>query len=312
MNLHEYWRDLIQFYFKLFGIYMKFVRIYCESIWKYAHRRTAAHRCTARQPHTAALPHTAAHCRTLPHTAAHCRTLPGSRTLLQALPHTTSRTAAHGQVHCRTHPRALPQTSEHTAVHCRTAAHCRAHCHTLLRTPRTLHELKCHTPHTAHSRAPQLSWIKSIIFECVWINVDLCELMWIYMNSYKSKRSDLDVHELTSILTWFYLILCQIIWFIPNLSEFIWLYVLNLFENMHTARLPHTAAPLDSRTLPRTAALPDTAVRSAANCSTLHEFECQTAAHRTQHTAHRTQSHTANNMDLIQINLIKTNVCKGI
>jgi hypothetical protein len=63
-------------------------------------------------------------------------------------------------------------------------------------------------------------------------------------------------------------------------------HVLNLFENMHTtAGLPHTAAPLDSRTLPRalmdsrtlphTAALPDTAVRFAAHCRTLHEFECR-------------------------------------
>jgi hypothetical protein len=83
-------------------------------------------------------------------------------------------------------------------------------------------------------------------------------------------------------------------------------YVLNLLENMLTAGLPHAAAPLDSCTLPRavldgrtllhiaarTAALPYTAIRSAANCSTLHEFEW-----RTPHTTHRTQSHTANNMN---------------
>ena len=88
-------------------------------------------------------------------------------------------------------------------------------------------------------------------------------------------------------------------------------YVLNLFENMHTAGLPLTAAPLDSRTLPRalpdsrtlpptlqhTAALPDTAVHSAAHCRTLHEFECRTPAHRTPHTAHRTQTHTIINMN---------------
>jgi hypothetical protein len=74
-------------------------------------------------------------------------------------------------------------------------------------------------------------------------------------------------------------------------------YVLNLFENMHTDGLPHTVALMDSRTLPRsllisrtlphtlphTAALPESAVRSAAHCCTLHEFEC-----RTPHTAHRT------------------------
>ena len=73
--------------------------------------------------------------------------------------------------------------------------------------------------------------------------------------------------------------------------------------------MPHTAAPLDSRTLPRalldsrtqpralphTAALPDTAVRSAAH----YAAHCMNsnAAHRTPHTAHRTQSHTAINMN---------------
>jgi hypothetical protein len=68
-------------------------------------------------------------------------------------------------------------------------------------------------------------------------------------------------------------------YFIPNVYE----YVLSLFKNMLTAVLPHTAAPLGSRTLPRalpdnrtlphtlphTAALPDTAVRLAAHCCTL-------------------------------------------
>jgi hypothetical protein len=82
---------------------------------------------------------------------------------------------------------------------------------------------------------------------------------------------------------------------------------LNLFENMRTAGLPHAAAPLDSRTLPHAlpdsrtllhtaahpAALPYTAIRFAANCSTLHEFECcilhtacctpHTVAHRNEH-----------------------------
>jgi hypothetical protein len=44
--------------------------------------------------------------------------------------------------------------------------------------------------------------------------------------------------------------------------------------------LPHTAA--------RTAALPDTAMHFAANCSTLHTFECCTrhTAYRIPHTAH--------------------------
>ena len=51
---------------------------------------------------------------------------------------------------------------------------------------------------------------------------------------------------------------------------------------------PHTAA----HTMPRTAALPDKAVRSAAHCHTLHKFECCTP-----HTAHHTQPHTAIHMN---------------
>jgi hypothetical protein len=84
-----------------------------------------------------------------------------------------------------------------------------------------------------------------------------------------------------------YLKLYDLLRFFSNVYK----YDFNLFENMHTARQPHTAAPLldsrtlpqallDSRTLPltatRTVALPDTTMRSAANCSTLHVLECCT------------------------------------
>jgi hypothetical protein len=74
---------------------------------------------------------------------------------------------------------------------------------------------------------------------------------------------------------------------------------------MLTAGLPHTAVMLESYTLPRallddsrtllhtlphTAALLGTAVCFAAHRRTsLHEFECRTAAHRALHTVH---SHT--------------------
>jgi hypothetical protein len=44
--------------------------------------------------------------------------------------------------------------------------------------------------------------------------------------------------------------LFQIICFIPNLYE-LYEYVCSLFENILTSGLPHAAAPLDSRTLPR-------------------------------------------------------------
>jgi len=59
-------------------------------------------------------------------------------------------------------------------------------------------------------------------------------------------------------------------YFIPNVYE----YVLSLFKNMLTAVLPHTAAPLGSRTLPRALpdnrtlphTLPHTAAHTAAHC----------------------------------------------
>jgi hypothetical protein len=87
-------------------------------------------------------------------------------------------------------------------------------------------------------------------------------------------------------------------------------------ENMLTAGLSHTAAPLDSRTLPpalpdsrtlphtlpHTAALPDTAVRSAVHCRELHQFECRTAAHSLLHTAHINRT--------LQLTRIQTNACE--
>jgi hypothetical protein len=86
-------------------------------------------------------------------------------------------------------------------------------------------------------------------------------------------------------------------------------YVLNLFENMHTARQPHNATLPDSRTLPHalsdSCTLPRTLLRTPPHCWTqlcalLHTAtHCMNAnaAHRTQDTAQRTQSHTTINMD---------------
>jgi hypothetical protein len=60
-------------------------------------------------------------------------------------------------------------------------------------------------------------------------------------------------------------------------------YVLNLFENMHTAELPHAAAPLDSRTLPRALpdshTLPHTLPRALPHCRTQQCTLPQTAVH---------------------------------
>ena len=89
----------------------------------------------------------------------------------------------------------------------------------------------------------------------------------------------LNLHEYKRDFILFYVKLFDLFRIYMNLYE----HVLNLFENMHSAGLPHTAAPLDSRTLPRalpdsptllptlphTAALPDTGVRYAAHCRTL-------------------------------------------
>jgi hypothetical protein len=74
------------------------------------------------------------------------------------------------------------------------------------------------------------------------------------MNAHKFIRIYLNVYEFTCILTSFYFKLSDLFQIYTDLSE----YVLNLFENMPTAKLPHTAAPLDSRTLPR--ALPDSRI----------------------------------------------------
>jgi len=124
--------------------------------------------------HTAGLPHTAAplDSRTLP------RALPDSRTLLHTLPY------------CWTQPCALPHTMPHTAW---------------IWMPHTAHRIL----HTAHSRTPQLKWIK-IYF--MWMYMHLHdEFTWIYVNSYESKQLYFNVYELTWILTWFCLVLFQII-----------------------------------------------------------------------------------------------------
>jgi hypothetical protein len=140
----------------------------------------------------------------------------------------------------------------------------------------------------------EFTWIYLILDEFMWIKTILFECLWIYMN-------------INMILFKIYLNLFDLFWIYTKWCK----YVLNLFENMHTAGwlLLHTTSPLDSHTLPRasnagqphtaahtmprTAALPDKAVRSAAHCHTLHKFECCTphTAHCTPHTAAHRNSH---------------------
>jgi hypothetical protein len=123
----------------------------------------------------------------------------------------------------------------------------------------------------------------------------LHEFTWIHMNS---NQFYLNLYWFTWILTWLYFKLSDLFRRIyTNLYE----YVFNLFENMLTAGLPHTAAPLDSRTLPR--AQPDshtlsrippyiaarTAGHSCALCRTMpHTAWFQMPDSRTPLTAHRT------------------------
>jgi hypothetical protein len=129
-----------------------------------------------------------------------------------------------------------------------------------------------------------------------------CEFMWINMNSYESNQCNVNVSKFTQKLKWYQFKLFDLLRIYTNLYG----YVLNLFENMHTAALLHTAAPLDSRTLLR--ALPDirTPPRTLPYCRTRPCVLPHTAAahcvnsnatHRTPHTAHCTQWHTAINMN---------------
>ena len=147
------------------------------------------------------------------------------------------------------------------------------------------------------------------VYAFTWIYVNLCEVIWIHMNT---KQLHINVYE----IRWIYLNISMILfnlwfqmfWFIPNLHELMQMNILNLFENMLTAGLPHTAAPLDSRTLPRALpdsrtlphTLPDSRTQLRAlphtlpHCRTLYKLKCYTpySAHsRTLHTvaSHRNQ-----------------------
>jgi hypothetical protein len=150
--------------------------------------------------------------------------------------------------HCRT--AGQPHTAAHTAAHCHTAACSRALCRKLphtarIRMPHTAHSIL----HTAHSCTSQLTWIQT----------NVCERIWICLNIHMIFK----LSDLFRIYT--------------NLYE----YVLNLFENVLTAGLPHTAAQLGSRTLPR--ALPDSrTLPRTLPCTLLH---CRTQLCALPHTA---------------------------
>jgi hypothetical protein len=136
------------------------------------------------------------------------------------------------------------------------------------------------------------------VYAFTWIYVNLCEFIWMY-EIFIWMCMNLHVHEHDFISN--YLIYSE---FIRVYMNMLWIYLkicslpdCRTLTHRWTAAHCHahcrmTAAHTAAHTTVHTAALLDIAVCSAANCSTLHEFECRIAAHRTPHTAHSTQSHT--------------------
>jgi hypothetical protein len=102
------------------------------------------------------------------------------------------------------------------------------------------------------------------------------------MNQNDMIQMSMNLHEYQHDFMLFYLKLFDLFQIYTN---YLYKYALNLFENMHTAPASCTTPPRILQhsctlphTLPHTAALLDTAMRSAAaiNCSILHEFKCHT------------------------------------
>jgi hypothetical protein len=175
-------------------------------------------------------------------TLPHCCTLPHRWT------------AAHCCAHCR--------TSVHRRAHYRTAGHGRVFCRTLLlhtawiRMPHTAHRIL----HTAHSGTPQLTWIRINLCEYVYIYMDSCELMWINKNSCQSKQFHVRVPGFTWIWTWFYFKLFDLFWIKTNLYGSVqicmcWIY-LKICSLPDCCTLPHrwTAAHCRTAGQPYTAA----------------------------------------------------------
>jgi hypothetical protein len=137
------------------------------------------------------------------------------------------------------------------------------------------HTTNCilHTAHRTRSQTPN--------------SMSLGELMWIYTNQNNFIQMCMNLHEYLHDCIQFYFKLFELFWIHTNLNK----HVLNLFENMHAAALPHTAALPDSRTLPRALprALPHPAARNAPRNAT----HCRIAGQ--SNTAARTagQPHTA-------------------
>jgi hypothetical protein len=113
-------------------------------------------------------------CQTAAHCCKHCHTLP------RALRHTGKCTATHMRVHCRRHPCALSYTAAlrhsrtlpHTAA-CAHPTHCLNWSAAHHRTPFTAHRTQSHTA---------INMYLNDLFECVWIHMNLCELMWMHIN----------------------------------------------------------------------------------------------------------------------------------
>jgi hypothetical protein len=185
----------------------------------------------------------------------------------------------------------------------------------------TVHSEWIKVPHIAH-RIQEHTAINMNKNDCIWMCMDLCKFTssWIYVNSWTRMRIyvnsyefirintfRLNTHKLTWILTRPYFKMSDLFRIYTNLYIMFWIRIWKCAHcrtaaHCRPAGQPHTAARTAGQphtaahAAAHTATLPDTAVRFAAYCRTLHEFECRTAAHRTPHTVHRTQSHTVINM----------------
>jgi hypothetical protein len=164
------------------------------------------------------------------------------------------------------------------------------------------------TPHTTQSRTPQFTLIKVALCECVCIYMNLRELTWIYVN----------LRE----FIWIHLNQKRIMWMCANLREYWQDFILNhliysefirIYTNMLWIYLkictlpncrtqPHCRTTAHCRAHCRTAAHccahSHTAGHRRALCCTLpHTAWIRMPDSRTPHTAHRSQSHTAINMN---------------
>jgi hypothetical protein len=120
------------------------------------------------------------------------------------------------------------------------------------------------------------------VYAFTWVYVNLCEFISIRLNQNNLFQMCMNLQEYYHDFILFisnYLVYSEFTRIYTNMSWIYWK-ICTLPDHWTAAHCrahcwkPYTAA--------HTAKLSDTAVRSAAHCRSLHEFECRTDAHRTQ------------------------------